>query len=76
VVTNQNTRHELASEPGVTSVTATQWLRGHTPMARPEPLMVSFRCSPFAIRRSEGNPSGMVLEKLMDPGKNHRLFHV
>ncbi len=27
---------ELASELGVTSVTVTQWLRGHTPMARPE----------------------------------------
>src|SRR5712672_3378340 len=27
---------ELASELGVTNVTVTQWLRGHTPMARPE----------------------------------------
>ena len=41
------------------------------------PLMVSFRCSTFAIRKSEINPSGTVLEKLIDPGKNHsRPFHI
>jgi DNA-binding XRE family transcriptional regulator len=30
------TRRELASELGVSSFTITQWLKGHTPMARPE----------------------------------------
>jgi hypothetical protein len=39
-------------------------------------LMVSFRCSTFAIRKSESNPSGTVLEKLIIPGKNHRPFHI
>jgi amino acid transporter len=32
--------------------------------------------STFAIRKSESNPSGTVLEKLMDPGKDHRPFHI
>ena len=38
--------------------------------------MVSFRCSTFAIRKRESNPSGTVLEKLMDPGKNQRPFRI
>jgi hypothetical protein len=30
----------------------------------------------FAIRKSESNPSGTVLEKLMDAGKNCRPFRI
>jgi hypothetical protein len=30
----------------------------------------------FDIRKSDSNPSGTVLEKLMDPGKNHRPFRI
>jgi hypothetical protein len=39
-------------------------------------FMVSFWCFSFAIRKSESKPSGTVLEKLMDPGENHRPFRI
>jgi hypothetical protein len=43
------------------------------------PLTVSFRRSTFAIRKSDSNTSGTVLEKLMDAGENCAFpapFHI
>src|SRR5258708_39591082 len=51
---------------------ARRHLGRYPPPYHSNPLRVSFRCSTSAIRKSDSNPSGRVLAKLMDPPETHR----